>query len=69
MPNLEDRDCRNRLQEAYEALEELVRDGDSETIANRFNLCEPLDINDHDDIASLYELSVRSLINYFEIYQ
>ncbi len=69
MPNLGDRDCRNRLEEAYESLQELIDNEDSDTIANRFNLCEPLDTNNHDDIASLYELSVRALINYLEIYQ
>lgn len=69
MPSLADRDCRNRLQEAYETLQDLIDDGNSELIASRFNLCEPLDINNSDDIASLYELSVRSLINYLEIYQ
>lgn len=69
MPNFGDTDCRDRLQDAYEALEDLVRDGERDIIANRFNLCEALDTNDSDDVASLYELSVRSLINYFEIYQ
>lgn len=69
MPDMSERDCRNRLQEAYQTLEELIREGDTELISNRFNLCEQLDTNDIDDIASLYELSVRAVINYMDIYQ
>lgn len=69
MPDMGERDCRNRLQEAYQILEELIREGDIELISNRFNLCEQLDTNDTDDIASLYELSVRAVINYMDIYQ
>lgn len=69
MPNYEDRDCRDRLQEAYQSLEELISDGESEAIGTRFNLCEPLDTNNPDDVASLYELSVRAVTNYFEMYQ
>ncbi|XP_037033398.1 dipeptidyl peptidase 2-like [Bradysia coprophila] len=68
MPNLEDTDCRDRLEQAYESLQELMDDGESDIIANRFNLCEPLDTNDPDDVASLYELSVRSLMNYMDTY-
>lgn len=69
MPDLGDRDCRNRLQEAYQTLEELILDDDIELISSRFNLCEPLDASNPDDVASLYELSVRALTNYLEIYQ
>lgn len=69
MPDMADRDCRNRLQQAYEALDELIRDADDELISLRFNLCEPLDSNNQDDIASLYELSVRALMNYLDTYQ
>lgn len=69
MPNLEDRDCRDRFQQAYESLQDLMDAGESEIIANRFNLCHPLDTDDVDDVAALYELSIRSLINYMEMYQ
>lgn len=69
MPDMGERDCRNRLQEAYQTLEELILDDDIELISSRFNLCEPLDSNDPDDVASLYELSVRAVTNYLETYQ
>jgi len=68
MPNLAERDCRNRFQQAYETLQDLIDDGDDELISNRFNLCEPLDSDNPDDIASLYELSIRALMNYVDTY-
>ncbi|KAJ6646561.1 Dipeptidyl peptidase 2 [Pseudolycoriella hygida] len=67
-PNLEDRDCRNRLQQAYQTLQDLIDEGNNELISSRFNLCEPLDTTDPHEIASLYELSVRALTNYVETY-
>lgn len=69
LPNMGERDCRNRLQEAYQTLNDLIREGETELIASRFNLCEPLDVNNLDDVASLYELSIRALTDYFETYQ
>lgn len=68
-PNLGNRDCRNRLQEAYETLNELVRNGEGEFISNRFNLCRPIDTDDEDDVAAFYELSVRAVIDYLNTYQ
>lgn len=69
MPNLGEQDCRNRLRTAYQTLFELINEGDGERVSNLFNLCEPIDTDDEDDVAAFYELSVRAVINYINSYQ
>jgi len=65
IPNL---DCRDRVQQAYETLHELIRNGSGEYISNRFNLCTPIDTDDENDVAAFYEGSALALVSYMNQY-
>ncbi|KAJ6646563.1 putative serine protease K12H4.7 [Pseudolycoriella hygida] len=60
--------CRNLIEEAYVEIATLVLSGRGEELSERLNLCHPVQTDNPLDVASLYEVSVRAVMAYFNVF-
>ncbi|XP_037033396.1 lysosomal Pro-X carboxypeptidase-like [Bradysia coprophila] len=58
--------CRETIQDAYEEIVGLVLSGQGAELADRLNLCNPVETDNPSDVAALYENSIRAVMYYFE---
>lgn len=61
--------CRETIQDAYEEIVELVLTHQGAELADRLNLCNPVETDNPSDVAALYENSIRAVMYYFEDFQ
>lgn len=57
------------IKSVYNIISYLIANGAGEYLAERLNLCHPVDASSDADIASLYELTVRAVNSYIDQYQ
>lgn len=68
--DIDDEDqCRDLIDEAYTEIVTLVLSGQGQELAERMNLCNPVDTDSTADVAALYENSVRAVMYYLENFQ
>lgn len=61
--------CRNLIEEAYQEIAALVLSHRGQELADRMNLCKPVDTESAADVAALYENSVRAVMLFMEDFQ
>lgn len=61
--------CRDLIQNAYNVIAYLVIAGEGEYLSERMNLCRTVETSSQADIAALYELTVRAVLSYIDVYQ
>jgi serine protease 16 len=60
--------CRELIQNAYNVIAFLVIGGEGEYLSERMNLCHPVDTTSEEDVAALYELTVRAVLSFINEY-
>lgn len=57
------------IQNAYDVIAALVMWEQGEYLSERMNLCYPVDTLSEEDVASLYELTIRAVLTYIDEFQ
>ncbi len=65
----DDGQCVDLIKSVYNIIAYLIANDAGEYLAERLNLCHPVDASSDADIASLYELTVRAVNSYIDQYQ
>lgn len=59
-------ECRDTIQTAFDAAEQLIIDGDAEELQELFNLCNPINANSTSDVSSFFQNFYDLLVEYVQ---
>lgn len=62
-------ECRDRVHEAFQIMDQLVNNDESELLQSRLNLCHPVDTNSLNDVSQLFDLYLTFITKYFNVEQ
>lgn len=58
--------CRNLIQEAFEEAERMIIEDDADDLQELFNLCNPIDTDDDNDVSSFFQNFYDLLVEYVQ---